>query len=252
MNSTAKPLSEYAQSLLGGVSSVWVRCARVYGVVVFVIIAFATRSVFGEAVWAGPEVKAPEVKSPEAVVAHYLRAAIATTSKSHDSSEQANSQYYVAYRAMAPSILQTHNFQLSREMALGGGKEGGGRTGLLSQFSEAQAERLEDAYIRLMIGKRVRLMMTQGWLRFEQAARHRLKGGRVMIWVSLYLRDGAKQSIGFILQRQSATSGAVWRIINTQLGHFSELAEQRVRYQRLVQTGGPEALLSDLERRLEK
>lgn len=217
----------------------------------------------------------------ERVVTEYLQQATRLGLHTASAAEsggvaKASNRYFADYRRLAPVILRSHDLAWSQRLVMGAtgrrmashsASSGGGRAstgGLLSQFDEGQRERLEDAWIRLMIGERVRMIETQGWKDFVLVSRSDLSGGLKLVWASIELTDGAKHSIGFILGRTSGNrSGgplsasergrdSAWRIINTLFGHFSELAERRVRFHRLVRNGGAEGLLTALDQRLER
>ena len=145
--------------------------------------------------------------------------------------------YQGRYDLMRPTLTQTFNFPVMAQITAG--------TGRWRDFTQDQRQRLVESFSRMSIATFASRFDGYGGERFEVVDAQPQRNDRILVRSRLVRTDGEPPvELNYLFQE----FGDGWRILDVYLdGIYSELSRQRSEYASILNTGGVEMLIQEID-----
>ena len=145
--------------------------------------------------------------------------------------------YQGRYDLMRPTLTQTFNFPVMAQITAG--------TGRWRDFTQDERQRLVESFSRMSIATFASRFDGYGGERFEVVDAQPQRNDRILVRSRLVRTDGQPPvELNYLFQE----FGDGWRILDVYLdGIYSELSRQRSEYAGILNTGGVEMLIQEID-----
>jgi phospholipid transport system substrate-binding protein len=195
--------------------------------------AIAVALLSGLALWAASAASASPATADAEAVVNRLQAGLLRIDR-----EQAGFPDAARAAALAPLVSETHDLDYMARLTLGR---------QWTRLNEAQQQEFLALFRQVSVMDYARRFRATQQLRFRMTRSAEIAGGRRQVDTVLEAPGEAPVPLQYLLQQTPAG----WRIVNILASGVSELALQRSQHQRILVSGGFDALARHLRGRLD-